>query len=85
MTELTFCRKRLKEVTSRLAVVELFEKQLQELGPLHSAEQTRLSELKNAYRLELTCWKLTFRSHVRRSKQSKNKSPKPETGECAAG
>lgn len=85
MTELTFSRRRLKEVSSRLAFIELFEKRLQELRPLHYAEQIQLSELKNAYQLELTCWKLAFQSHLRRSKQSKRKAGNPKQGECGAG
>lgn len=58
MTELTFCCRRLEEVSSRLAFIELFEKRLQELRPLHYAEQIQLSELKNACQLELTCGSL---------------------------
>lgn len=68
MTEVAFCRKRLKEANSRLALVELFEKRLQQLRPLNCAEQIELSELKNAYKRELICWELAFRSQLRRSK-----------------
>jgi hypothetical protein len=69
MTEVALCRKRLKEASSRLAFVKLFEKRLQRLRPLNCAEQIQLSELKNTYQRELVCWKLAVRSQLRRSKR----------------
>ena len=68
MTELAFCRRQLKEAASRLAIVELFEKRLQELRPLNDAGEIQLSELKNEYRREVVCWELAFQLHARRAK-----------------
>lgn len=67
MNEATLLRMRLKEASSHLALVELFERLLRELRPLSDVQQVQLSELKDTYRHEMMCCNLALRIRLRRS------------------